>query len=192
MLSDFAERVRSSRRGTNVQGSLDYNRSAIFHAMMKEAQQRLTSNDLREEARRILENARNASEQFQAAQLGAAGLGIIGTVLMVATGFDAVGGAGLVTGSVLALTGLTVLPRQRRKAIREFEERTDALRDEMRTALADQFDREVASALTTINGTTPPYRSLVDAERTALDEATSQHQSLGASLADLRTTVAEV
>ncbi|MEM6647535.1 MAG: dynamin family protein [Bacteroidota bacterium] len=193
VLSDFAAQVRKAGRRTGaMQGSMDYNRAAVFETMMKGARQKLETNDLREEARRILENSRNASEQFQATQIGAGIAGILGTVLLVATSFDVIGGAGLVTGGVLAIAGMTVLPRQRRKAIRELSEQVQGLRDELRQALVRQFDREIEAALTKIESTTQPYRSLVTEERDALDKATAEHRALTTQTAAVRTRVAKV
>ncbi|GAB5519754.1 MAG: dynamin family protein [Rhodothermales bacterium] len=192
VLSDFAEQVRKAGRSTGtMQSTMDYNRAAVFETMMKGARQKLETNDLREEARRILENSRNASEQFQAAQIGAGVFGILGTVLMISTGADVVGGAGLVTGGVLAVAGLTVLPRQRRKAIREFTDQVEGLRAELRQALVRQFDREIEAALTKIESTTQPYRSLVTAERDALAQATAEHRALTEQTASIRKQIAK-
>ena len=42
---------------------------------------------------------------FQTTQIGAAGLGIVGVVLLVTTALDALGGLGLATGGAVAVAG---------------------------------------------------------------------------------------
>jgi len=62
-LGEFTERVEQvvRRRPPQVRAELLYDRRQLFDAMVRQATCQLDTYDLREEARRILENARCAS-----------------------------------------------------------------------------------------------------------------------------------
>ena len=190
VLRDFAERARATGRSQAApRGSLDYNRATVFDAMKRETDAQLTVHDLGEEARRLLDGAQEAASTFRNVQIGAAGLGILGTVLIVTTALDLLGGLGLVTGGAAAVLGFTVLPRQRRRAIREFQKRVGRLREELREALAAQLDIEIDKVLGRIDGTTKPYRELVERELAALATAREEHEELASELRELRRRV---
>ncbi|MCB9749382.1 MAG: dynamin family protein [Myxococcales bacterium] len=193
VLREFAERARATGRAEAApRGSLDYNRANVFEAMKRETDAQLTVHDLGEEARRLLAGAQEAAATFRNVQIGAAGLGIIGTVLIVTTALDLLGGLGLLTGGAAAVLGFTVLPRQRRRAIRDFQRRVSRLREELREALAAQLDVEIDKVLGRIDGTTKPYREMVERELKALKTARADHDELAAELRRLQARVDEL
>ncbi len=188
-LSEFAERVRAAggARRVPAQGDFFYNRAEVFDAIMKEAGRKIAMYDLREEARRILENARDAAALFVGAEAVAVGVGAIATVVVTATAIDVTGG--FIAAGVLAVVGLIFLPRQKRKAIAEFRERVEALRADMRQALSAQLDQEVNASLDKVSRTVAPYASFVAQERQTLDDVTAERKGLGAEIDRLRKTV---
>ncbi len=186
-LREFAERLRTiGDAATGTQQEFLYNRADVFNSVMREAERKIQRHDLREEARRILENAANAADTVGYAGAGAAGLGLLSGVLMVATTADLFGGFGLITAGVVGVAGLTVLPMQRRKAIKELQDHVEALRTDMRTALSHQLSQQADAALGRLHETIAPYEHLVETERTALDEATGEQQVIEAEIEALR------
>lgn len=192
-LREFAERLRMvGDTETGVRKEFLYNRADVFNSVMREAERKIQRHDLREEARRILENAANAADNVQFAGAGAAGLGLLSGVLMVTTALDAVGGFGLITAGVVGAAGLTVLPMQRRKAIKELQDHVEALRTDMRAALSDQLGQQADAALGRLHETIAPYEHLVETERTALADATEEKQAIEDEIAALRRRVSKV
>jgi small GTP-binding protein len=190
-LNEFAERVREAgqERRVPAQGAFFYNRAEVFDAIMKEAGRKIEMYDLREEARRILENARDAAAMFLGAEAVAVGVGAIATVVVTATAIDVTGG--FIAAGVLAVVGLVFLPRQKRKAIAEFKERVDELREEMTNALTIQLDQEVNTSLAKVSETVEPYAAFVEEERATLAEVTAEREAIDAEMARLRKAVSK-
>ncbi|HMB89220.1 MAG TPA: dynamin family protein [Rhodothermales bacterium] len=188
-LNEFAERVREAGQGRRIpaQGEFFYNRAEVFDAIMKEAGRKIEMYDLREEARRILENARDAAAMFLGTEAVAVGVGAIATVVVTATAVDVTGG--FIAAGVLAVVGLIFLPRQKRKAIAEFKERVDELRAEMTNALTVQLDQEVNTSLAKVSETVEPYAAFVKEERATLTDVTAEREAIDTEIARLRKAV---
>ncbi len=169
-----------------------FDRAAAFDALAREAGRRLAVHDVREEARRLLENARNSADLFQYAGVGAAGLGVLSGVLIAATSLDALGGFGLVTAGVAGALSLTVLPAQRRKAVAEFNERMDTLRRDLHRALEAQFDEQAERIIERTRGTVAPYVQQVEAEREAVATLDAGKAALEADVVRLRGEVTAI
>ncbi|MEM9665541.1 MAG: dynamin family protein [Bacteroidota bacterium] len=190
-LNVFAERVRDTRSaaGATGRGEFMYNRAEVFNAIMKEARRKIDVYDLREEARRILENAREAVNMFFGAEAVAAGIGAIAAVVVTATAVDVTGG--FIAAGVLAVIGLLVLPRQKRKAIREFKDRVEALRTDVKRVLTEQLDQEIEEVLTQIQQTMEPYAEFVRQERATVDGLRQSAVSLHADMQELRAHITD-
>lgn len=188
-LNEFAERVREAGQGRRIpaQGEFFYNRAEVFDAIMKEAGRKIEMYDLREEARRILENARDAAAMFLGTEAVAVGVGAIATVVVTATAVDVTGG--FIAAGVLAVVGLVFLPRQKRKAIAEFKERVDELREEMTNALTIQLDQEVNTSLAKVSETVEPYAAFVEEERATLADVTAEREAIDDEIDRLRKAV---
>ncbi|MFK7846435.1 MAG: dynamin family protein [Rhodothermales bacterium] len=188
-LTGFAQRVQSVAgiAGSSSRGDFFYNRSEVFNNIMKEADRKIETYDLKEEARRILENSRNAAALFMGAEAVAAGIGAVATVVVTATAVDVTGG--FIAAGIVALVGLIFLPRQKRKAMSEFNERTTALREDMKKALVQQLDAEVDKSLTRVSDTVSPYINFVNTERLFVDEVASKRKSIGEEIDSLRSQI---
>jgi hypothetical protein len=151
-----------------------YNREEVFQDVMREA-------------RRLLENARSTATLFAGTQAAAVGLGAVAAVVIAATAFDVTGG--ILAAGVISVFGFVLLPRQRRRAIKEFTERVDALRTEMKAALDAQFTAEADEALAEIRTLLQPLADLVEGERTALATLEAQHAALRTDADALRADV---
>ncbi len=164
-----------------------YNREKVFQDVMRGARRTIDAYDLDEEARRILENARGTAALFAGTQAAAVGLGAVATVVIAATAFDVTGG--LVAAGVLASFGFVLLPRQRRRAIAEFTDRVEALRADLKAALAAAFSEEADEALAKVRDLLRPLLALVEGERTALTDLEARRAALHAEVAALRADV---
>lgn len=169
-----------------------FDRSAAFDALSREADRRLAAHDVREEARRLLENARNSADLFQYAGVGAAGLGVLSGVLIAATSLDALGGFGLATAGAVGVLSLTVLPAQRRKAVNEFTERMETLRRDLGRALRQQFEAQADGIIARTRGTIEPYTRQVEAEQEAVRALTDGKAGLENEVERLRREVADL
>lgn len=191
MFNEFAQRVREAGRDRELssESAFSYDRAEVFSATMREAERRIEAHDVRREAGRIIDNARDAANTFLGTGAGAAGLGIAGILLIIAPVLDVLGGLGLATGAALAIAGSTIIPRQRKKAIAEFKEHVEVLRTDVKTALAEQLDREVEASLEKVNDTIAPYVRFVEQEREVLEAAAEERKSLREEVDALRRQV---
>ena len=164
-----------------------YNRDEVFRDVMREAKRTVDQYDLNEEARRILENARSTAALFAGTQAAALGLGALATVLVAATAFDVTGG--FVAAGALAVGGFVLLPMQKKKAIREFSARVEALRGDLARALRAQLDEEVAEAMGRVHRLVAPLAEHTASARARLDAATAEAAALRADLDGLRAEV---
>ncbi len=187
-LHEFTERVEQvvRRRPPQVQAELLYDRRQLFEAVVRQAARQLETYDLREEARRILENTRDAVALFLGTE-ALAGLGALVTMLITAAGLDVTGG--FVAAGALAVVGFIVLPLQKRRALREFRERLEQLRTELRTVLEQQLTREVDRLLERLSATLAPYRKFVQREQQLVDETDEELQALDREHRHLRTAI---
>ncbi len=190
-LRRLTERMQAAGPEQRLEGDFTYNRAEVQRTIMREAERKIQTHDMRAEARRILENAHDATGLVQYAGVGAAGLGALSGVLMIATTADVLGGLGLFTSGALAVAGLSVLPRQRRKAKNAFEERTDELREAVQEALRGQLDREIGTSLDELRGTVQPYATFVEKEQATLAAATDERDALRREIDTLRADVQE-
>ena len=166
-----------------------YNRDEVFRDVMGEAKRTIDQYDLNEEARRILENARATAALFTGMQAAALGLGAVAAVVVAATAFDVTGG--LVAAGVLAAFGFVLLPRQKRRAIREFTTRVEALRADLGRALQTQLEEEVADAMSRVHRLVEPLEAHTQAQRSTLDAAIHEAAALEADAVALRAEVAQ-
>jgi len=187
-LSEFTERVEQvvRRRPPQVRADLLYDRRQLFDAVVRQATRQLETYDLREEARRILENTRDAVALFLGTE-ALAGLGALVTMLITAAGLDVTGG--FVAAGALAVVGLVVLPIQKRRALREFRDRIEQLRTELLTALEQQLEREVDGLLERLAATLAPYREFVHREQHLVEETGEALQALERETRRLRAAI---
>ena len=161
----------------------------MVKATLQETERSLSQNDLQEETSRIMENAYDAVNTFLGTGAGAAGLGLVGGIILaVAPVVDVLGGFGLVTGAALAVLGASVLPRQRKKAIREFSERVDDLRDRLHSALREALEADVEHTLDRVWSTAEPYESFVEREREQLSSADEEVAAIQVELSEITGT----
>ena len=101
--------------------------------------------------------------------------------------FDVTGGI-LAAGAVAAL-GFVVLPMQRRRAVRDFSARVEALRGELREALQRELGEEVDAAVRKVRTLVDPVRTLVASQRERLGASAAQAERLAADADAIRADV---
>ena len=125
---------------------------------------------------------------FIAGGLGtAAGIGILVTAIATTAAFDVTGG--LLAALAIGALGFLVLPREKRKAIREFKEQVGRLRENLRDALRQTFEQETDDALARVRTLVRPVETLVAEERAKLTAAETELETLRAEAKDLRARV---
>ena len=137
-----------------------------------------------EEARRLLENARSALTVGGAT---AVGIGAVAVVLIATTAFDVTGG--LLAAGALATLGFIVLPAQRRRAVREFSERVETLRADLRGGLDRELSGEVDDAVAKVRALVRPVAALALDARAALDAQAAETAEIAAQADALRADV---
>ena len=167
-----------------------YNRDEVFRDVVREARRTIDSYDLREEARRLLENARataTISAGAQAAGVVVGGLATAVAAATAATALDVTGG--FVAAGALAALGLVLLPRHRRQAIAQFSERVERMRTEMARALRALLEAEAAEAVGRVRRLVEPLEKHVAEQREALGAAATEFQSVRTEAGDIREEV---
>jgi small GTP-binding protein len=185
-VAEQARRVPADAKSGGQRAFL-YNREEVFQDVMREARRTVDAYDLNEEARRLLENARSTAALFAGTQAAAVGLGAVAAVVIAATAFDVTGG--LLAAGAISVVGFVLLPRQRRRAVKEFTARVEDLRRDLRAALDAQFTEEADEALGEVRALIRPLTDLVERERAALATLDARRQAIQSDLDALRTDV---
>ena len=172
------------RSGEQASDGFLYDRDEVLRDVLREARRTIETYDMTEEARRLLENARSGITVGGAA---AVGLGAAAVLLIYTTVFDITGGV-LAAGAVAAL-GFVVLPMQRRRAVKDFSTRVEALRAELRAALERELGEEVDAAIAKVRALVDPIRSLVSVQSDLLSASATEAERLSAAADALRTDV---
>ena len=163
-----------------------FDRTAALAALDREADRRLRLHDVREEARRLLENAQGSATFARTLGIGAGALGLLGGALVVATTADALGGFGIATAGVLGLASLTFLPAQKRRATSEFTARMDALKTDLHRALEAGFEAQADTVAGRTREALGPLVAEVEAARAHLAALEADRAAVANEVATLR------
>ncbi len=180
----YARLAELRRDDAQKVGGFLYDREEVLRDVLREARRTIEQYDLGEEARRLLENTRSA---LTTSGVTAAGVGAVAVVLIAATAFDVTGG--VLAAGALATLGFVVLPMQRKRAIREFSERVDALRADLREGLERELSEETDDAVGKVRALVRPVAALVLSARESLDAAGAEAGRLSAEAEALRADV---
>ncbi len=178
--------------GAGAPGGPGFDRMAAIAALDREADRRLTLHDVREEARRLIENAQGSAQMAQYLGIGAIGIGALGGVLIISSTLDALGGFGVVTAGLLGVASLTFLPAQRARAKDELRTRMEALRTDLLGALTTEFQRQADAIAGRAKETLGPFETGVATEAEAVAHLARERDALSADVALLRRDAADV
>ena len=172
------------RDGGRAEGGFLYDRDEVLRDVVREARRTIDQYDMGEEARRLLENARSALTVGGAT---AVGVGAVAVVLIATTAFDVTGG--LLAAGALATLGFIVLPAQRRRAVKEFSERVETLRADLRGGLERELSDEADAAVAKVRALVRPVAALAADARAALDAQAAEADAIADDAAALRADV---
>ena len=157
-------------------------RRALLETIGRDADAVLESFDPRIESRRLERDVQETLTRTALLEVGAIGLGVLIPLLATAHLLDF---TGVLAGSVLAAVGFTLLPYRRRKAAAMLRERVAALRDDLRSALKESFERELERTTSGMAEAISPYEAFVVEEQQRIE-------GVGAALAAFADGTSEV
>jgi hypothetical protein len=158
-------------------------RREVLQAVAVRARRELGSFDREREAREVGAVLRDAVAQTAIAEIGAVSLG---TAIALLFGTVAADFTGLLTAMLLASLGLYIIPARKRKALAQFREKTDELRNRLVQALRSQLDREIVSSTERVREAIAPYTRYVRAEVARVEGERAALNAVGDHLARLR------
>ena len=97
---------------------------------------------------------------------------------------------GIVAAALIAGYGLFVLPNRRRKARKEFREKTDSLRERLGEVVRRQFDAELNRSVERMRDAIAPYTRFVRTEHARMTEARSTLSEIGGEVDALKGEIA--
>jgi hypothetical protein len=115
------------------------------------------------------------------------GIGAVVVALATTRFLDA---TGLIAAAIIAGYGLFVLPNRRRKARREFREKTDSLRTRLGEVISRQFDAELGRSVERMRDAIAPYTRFVRTEHARMTEASSTLSGIDGEIETLKEEIA--
>jgi chromosome segregation ATPase len=97
---------------------------------------------------------------------------------------------GIIAAAIIAGYGLFVLPNRRRKARREFREKTDSLRERLSEVVRRQFDAELNRSVERLRDAIAPYTRFVRTEHARMTEARSALSEISGEVDALKGEIA--
>ncbi len=180
-------RTEHSERAMGELGTrFDYDRARLIDTVGGAAQRTFETYDQRREAARMAESVQNAVANTALLEVGAVGLGTAVSLIATSTAVDV---TGILAAGVMATIGFLVIPQKRRSAKRELRQKISHLREQLMTALTDQFEREAERSLGRLSDGIAPYTRFVRAEQQSLDERQERFSEIQQAL---KTLTAEI
>jgi small GTP-binding protein len=167
-------------------GEFDRGRQQLLDTVGRVARNSLAGFDQRTEAKRLAESVRTAVTGAALLEVGAVSLGTLFTLLATTQVADF---TGILAASTLAVIGLFVLPARRRKAKTDLSRKIFLLRANLLDTLTQEFDRETARSIHSIQESVAPYSRFVRSRQEDLTGLHDEVAGLGDSLARLKSRI---
>jgi small GTP-binding protein len=188
---EYVERRRQARYDERLIGevgdSFEYNRGQLLQSVGKNATNVVQRYDRERESEQLAASIQGAVAQTAALEVGAVGIGAVVVALATTRFLDA---TGLIAAAIIAGYGLFVLPNRRRKARREFREKTDSLRERLGEVVRRQFDAELGRSVERMRDAIAPYTRFVRTEHARMTAASSALSEVDAELDALKAEIA--
>jgi hypothetical protein len=185
------ERRRQAKYDERLIGEVgdrfEYNRGQLLQSVGKNATNVVQRYDRERESEQLAASIQGAVAQTAALEVGAVGIGAVVVVLATTRFLDA---TGIIAAAIIAGYGLLILPNRRRKARREFREKTDALRERLGEVVRRQFDTELNRSVERMRDAIAPYTRFVRTEHARMTEASSTLSELDKEVATLKEEIA--
>ncbi|MFN2384892.1 MAG: dynamin family protein [Thermoanaerobaculia bacterium] len=177
---------RAGAHGDRIVGEIggDFvsNRQSLLTSVGRTAREVVRDYDKDKEARRLTETVQNGLAIMGAVELGALGLGAL--LLHVMT--RALDPLGIVAAGGIAILGLYILPARRRKAKADFDRKIGEIRSRMRSAMAEQFERELSNSLQRLREAVGPFTRFVRSESDRLEALREELDGVRSGLRSVR------
>jgi small GTP-binding protein len=171
---EYVERRRQARYDERLIGEVgdrfEYNRGQLLQSVGKNATNVVHRYDRERESEQLASSIQGAVAQTAALEVGAVGIGAVVVALATTRFLDA---TGIVAAAIIAGYGLFVLPNRRRRARREFREKTDSLRERLGEVIRRQFEAELNRSIERMRDAIAPYTRFVRTEHARMTEASS-------------------
>jgi small GTP-binding protein len=164
--------------------SFGYNRQALLDSIGRVSREVVGSYNREAESRAIANDIQGAFASTALAEAGAIGLGTIVVTIVTGAAADV---TGILLAAALAVGGFYILPRKRRQAQRDFQQRVAQLRTQLSDALTRQVHLELEQSTVHINEAIAPYRRFVQSQQQQLNEARGELVATEDALLRLRT-----
>ena len=172
MVVDYVNRRRQADYDERLIGEVgdtfEYNRSELIRSVGKNAQDVVKRYDREQESEKLALSIQGAVAQTAALEVGAVGIGAVVVALATTRILDA---TGLIAAAIIAGYGLFILPNRRRKARKEFREKTDTLREKLGEVVRRQFEAELARSIERMREAIAPYTRFVRSEHARMTRA---------------------
>jgi small GTP-binding protein len=191
MVVEYVERRRQARYDERLIGEVgdrfEYNRGQLLQSVGKNATSVVQRYDRERESEQLAASIQGAVAQTAALEVGAVGIGAVIVALATTRFLDV---TGLVAAAIIAGYGLFVLPNRRRKARREFRERTDSLRERLGEVIRRQFDAELNRSVERMRDAIAPYTRFVRTEHARMTGASSTLSEVDGEIEALKAEIA--
>jgi small GTP-binding protein len=188
---EYVERRRQARYDERLIGEVgdrfEYNRGQLLQSVGKNATSVVQRYDRDRESEQLSSSIQGAVAQTAALEVGAVGIGAVVVALATTRFLDA---TGVIAAAIIAGYGLFVLPNRRRKARREFREKTDSLRKRLGEVISRQFDAELSRSVERMRDAIAPYTRFVRTEHARMTEASSTLSGMDGEIEALKDEIA--
>jgi small GTP-binding protein len=183
----FVDRRRLAQHQEEMLGevptSFGYNRQALLESVGRVSREVVGGYDREAEARAIANEVQGTFATTALAQAGAIGLGTLVATVLTGAAADV---TGILLAAALAVGGFWVIPRKRRQAIKDFQQRVGDLRTRLREGLTRQVHQEIAQSTQRVNDAIAPYRRFVQSQQQRINEARGELVATEDALVRLR------
>jgi hypothetical protein len=183
----FVDRRRLAQHQEEMLGevptSFSYNRQALLESVGRVSREVVGGYDREAEARAIANEVQGTFATTALAQAGAIGLGTLVATVLTGAAADV---TGILLAAALAVGGFWVIPRKRRQAIKDFQQRIGDLRTRLRDGLTRQVHQEISQSTQRVNDAIAPYRRFVQSQQQRINEARGELVATEDALVRLR------
>ncbi|MFN8471439.1 MAG: dynamin family protein [Anaerolineae bacterium] len=167
-------------------GGFEYNRRELLESIGKEASTLVANYDRDMESRALVEGIQDALAQTALVEVGAVSLGVILHALLVGAAADA---TGILAASLLGVLGFAILPYKKSQAKKDLREKTDELRERLRTNLSNVVNDQLDRSVSRLQDSVSPYSRFIRSENDRLLALQGNLNEIVKNLDDLRSRV---
>ncbi|MFN8482019.1 MAG: dynamin family protein [Anaerolineae bacterium] len=146
-------------------GGFEYNRRELLDSIGKEAATLVANYDREVESRTLVEGIQDALAQTALVEVGAVSLGVILHALLASAAADA---TGILAASLLGVLGFAILPYKKSQAKKDLREKTDELRERLKTNMADVINDQLDRSVSRLQESVGPYSRFIRGEHDRL------------------------